>query len=490
MAAPWRHPKTGMLYLRQRTPSDLLPSMKGRKIDLPIGSETVAVTISDVIQVSLGTKDLREAKTRHALADARLRTFWARSRELTRVRAHRVDPKAAAQVAAMLAPKPYVSPDMATAIRLYGDAARAALQQQGRPITEGSIHHLVGSIVEAFDVLQMTPRHVPYYEDDQWKFRLSTAADEPKANSYQVSTVWDKWLSNRSDQVSIGTINRYRPSISSFVSFVKDADIRDVTEDQVYDWAKHRVDHDNNNAKTVNKNDLVALKSLFAWAMSREGGRILLANTAKNVRLPEPKQAITREKSFRDGEISVILGAALKVDAGPNSTYAQKAQRWCPWLAAYSGARISELTGLRADDIRQEQGYHIMHFRQTKTGKPRSVPLHEHIIELGFLDFVKEAAGSHLFVDDVGGHEIKTPVAQIRSRKVAEWVRRIIKLEDGVDPNHGWRHTFKSRALPVMRERISDAITGHAGKSVARKYEHVPIDMMADALKNFPRYKI
>lgn len=490
MAAPWRHPKTGMLYLRQRTPSDLLPAMKGRKIDLPIGSETVAVTISDVVQVSLGTKDPREAKTRHALADARLRTFWARSRELTRARAHGVDPKVAAQVAAMRAPKPYVSPDMATAVRLYGDAAREALQQQGRPITEGSIHHVVGSIVEAFDQLQMTPRHVPYYEDDQWKFRPIATADDVKLNSNRLSATWEKWLLNRTEQVSSGTISRYKPSILSFVSFVGDIDIRDVTEDQVYDWAKHRVDHDKNSAKTVNKNDLVALKSLFNWAMSREGGRVLQTNAAKTVRLAEPREVIARERSFRDSEIAVILGAALKVDAGPHSTHAQKAQHWCPWLAAYSGARISELTGLRADDVREEQGCYIMHFRETKTGKPRSVPLHEHLIELGFLDFVSEAMGSHLFVDDAVGDDRKTPVVQVRSRKVAEWVRRVIKLEDGVDPNHGWRHTFKSRALPVMRERISDAITGHAGKSVARRYEHVPIDMMAAALKNFPRYEI
>ena len=53
------------------------------------------------------------------------------------------------------------------------------------------------------------------------------------------------------------------------------------------------------------------------------------------------------------------------------------------WLAAYSGARITGLTRLEAKDIRQERGMWVMDFVKTKTGLPRTVPLHEHLIVQG-----------------------------------------------------------------------------------------------------------
>jgi len=44
-----------------------------------------------------------------------------------------------------------------------------------------------------------------------------------------------------------------------------------------------------------------------------------------------------------------------------------------------------------------------------------------------------------------------------------------------VDPNHGWRHTWRTVALGAgIEERIRDAITGHSVTKVGR----------------FPRYEI
>jgi integrase len=70
-------------------------------------------------------------------------------------------------------------------------------------------------------------------------------------------------------------------------------------------------------------------------------------------------------------------------------------------------------------------------------------------------------------------------------------VRDATKLDMAVDPNHGWRHTFKTKALEVgIPERISDAITGHSTASVARSYEAPTVAMKAEALSKFLRYKL
>jgi hypothetical protein len=44
-----------------------------------------------------------------------------------------------------------------------------------------------------------------------------------------------------------------------------------VTDDDIFDWANYRKDHDKISAATVNGNDLAAAASLFAYAKSRLG---------------------------------------------------------------------------------------------------------------------------------------------------------------------------------------------------------------------------
>ncbi|WP_416356315.1 DUF6538 domain-containing protein [Aureimonas phyllosphaerae] len=63
MARPWKHPDTGVYYLRKRVPSDVMPLVK-RSME----------------KRSLGTKDPVEARRLHAEALARLESRWANLR--------------------------------------------------------------------------------------------------------------------------------------------------------------------------------------------------------------------------------------------------------------------------------------------------------------------------------------------------------------------------------------------------------------------------
>ncbi|PND66014.1 integrase, partial [Escherichia coli] len=51
----------------------------------------------------------------------------------------------------------------------------------------------------------------------------------------------------------------------------------------------------------------------------------------------------------------------------------------------------AELTHLEKRDIRTEAGIAVMDLRVTKTGEPRTVPLHAQLIKQGFLEFVGAA---------------------------------------------------------------------------------------------------
>lgn len=80
-ARPWKHPKTGTYYLRQRTPLDLLHSVKGQSVALPVGDAFITVKVGDAIQASLLTKDIAEARSRHSVADGALKRFWEAQRK-------------------------------------------------------------------------------------------------------------------------------------------------------------------------------------------------------------------------------------------------------------------------------------------------------------------------------------------------------------------------------------------------------------------------
>ena len=63
MARPWKHPKTGIFWLRKRVPDDLRPILGKREE-----------------KRSLGTRDSAEAKRLHAQALAELEQRWANLR--------------------------------------------------------------------------------------------------------------------------------------------------------------------------------------------------------------------------------------------------------------------------------------------------------------------------------------------------------------------------------------------------------------------------
>jgi hypothetical protein len=76
-----------------------------------------------------------------------------------------------------------------------------------------------------------------------------------------------------------------------------------------------------------------------------------------------------------------------------------------------------------------------------KTRTYREVPLHSHLIEQGLLDYAKSRGTRPLFYDpgrSRGGKDSNPHYKKV-SERIAEWVRSL-GIDEGVAPNHGWRH--------------------------------------------------
>jgi integrase len=197
----------------------------------------------------------------------------------------------------------------------------------------------------------------------------------------------------------------------------------------------------------------------------------------------------------------VILKAALAIKDIKSPTKA--ACRSAPWLCAYSGARAGEITQLRGQDIEQCRGFVVMKIKPeagaVKGSMPRTVPIHDHVIEQGFLDYVKSKGRGPLFYNPVpNGANADTDITNpkrpryVKTReRLAEWVRGPGITDTEIQPNPAWRHTFKQRAARAKIEKVMrDAICGHAPKTVGDHYEMPSPNDMAEALKQFPRYEI
>jgi integrase len=241
---------------------------------------------------------------------------------------------------------------------------------------------------------------------------------------------------------------------------------------------------------------LKASATVFTWATEH---RHTPRNPFATVRLTVPKAVKNREThAFRPDEARTILRAALAVTDTRKPGAA--ARRWVPWLCAYTGARVGEITQLRKNDVIEQDGIPALHLTPAagavKGGKARIVPLHPHLIGQGFLDFVAQHGAGPLFYNPPNsevsetGKKKKARWQQARQR-LAGWVRSLGVADEELAPNHGWRHSFKQIADHAnISERMSDYITGHANRSQGAGYGAPTLEHMADALKRFPRYEV
>ncbi|WMT73866.1 hypothetical protein [Bradyrhizobium sp. Ash2021] len=271
-----------------------------------------------------------------------------------------------------------------------------------------------------------------------------------------------------------------------------------ITEDAARKWV-HGLITAKRAAITVREIWLSASRRVFSWA--REHKRVR-QNPFKEVKVDVPRKMQMREdgRSFTAAEASIILKSSLAYQKPDTPT--ERTRRWVPWLCAYSGARSGEITQLRGGDIEDRNGFYVMKLTPeagtVKTGKPRVVPIHEHLIAQGFIAMVQQVGKGALFYNDkTPQKKSNDPLKPSRSRAdtarahLGTWVRGLGVDDPELSPNHAWRHLFKRIGDEIgMAEKMNDAITGHTQATEGRKYGPPTAVAMAEALKKFPRYKL
>jgi integrase len=378
--------------------------------------------------------------------------------------------------------------------RVGDDAETQQFLAQQRLTLNKEAHELFLRAV--FDHYLAAIRRLEMYASGNYSPDAHAAKLPPPSKRETGETPWqlfEGWVAAR--QPAEGTVENWQYMLTNLTDRFEGRSAASLTEDDLREWLTSLIGPERS-SRTVYRTWKRAGQTVFQWAV---GAKKLSVNPFKEIQAPRSKRTRTRsDKHFRDGELSTILRGCLAVKDTTRPDDAAK--RWVPWLLAYTGARPAEITQLRGMDVRAQDGVTIVHLTPEagtiKNSAARDVPLHEHLIAQGFLDWVRERGGGPLFYAPRAARPQdrkkpkKSPAAQARQR-LASWVRSLGVSDPELSPNHAWRHTFKVHGRRVsIPEVYLAAICGQELPTQAEGYGPPELRDKADAIARLPRYKV
>lgn len=503
MARPVKHAKTGIFQLRVRVP-EALKSIIGKT----------------EIKESLGTRDPMVAKSLHAKRMVEIAEQFAGLRQGVR-KISIEDAVAIAGVFYHRVIKDYKGKDprftrhrmqmfkfALTASKQQAEAAKghintAAILDSFRPdlrsflVREGMIltadqenlvlKHVNKAVGQALPVVDRNNSGDFRPDPDVVRFPVYVSPNKPGVD-YSPIGVFDKYADEAG--LAPSTIKRWRPVIAKVQAEVPD--IRDLTAKWCLDWKNTLVKTDLAR-RTIRDIYLAALKALCNYAAEN---LIIETNPVDKIKVRgKDKVRLRTSKGYTYEEARVVLSASLE-EQNPNLPVDRRAsRRWCPWVCYYGGARIGEITQLRKPDVFRSEGVWVMKITpeagSVKTDQARLVAIHPHLIEQGFLDFVRECSTETLFYDPArsrGGKE-GNPTSKKTGEKLAGWVRELGITDKELQPNHGWRHRFKTLARRAeMKDEIRDYMQGHVPGTEGAKYGDFPAPALYHEICKIPYF--
>jgi integrase len=507
MSRPHKNPKTGVYYFRQKTPADLRQKFGKAEVSWTLAtkveSEAIIRNAEAVLQQAKVWQSLRA--TPSALPHKQLMALVGEYRRQLDTMLDE-EPGEVAIWDSVLKLQTAKGADPIALEKWQGKEADALLLAAGLAADAYSRSRLIDEMYKAivewaeFQRRRSQGDYSPDPKADRFpKVIVQTAAptsvpEKPKIIT--LSSLFDLW---ERDHLANGkakkTADDFRQKFESLIAFIGHDDAQRVTGEMIADWCDHLRHQENLAAKTVRDKYLSAARVVFSIGI---GKRKLTDNPTKGVKVQVPKKIKTRPLGFTDAEAKQILLASLRDQSslGEMEESNKMAIRWVPWICAYSGARVSEITQLRKEDLIEEYGIACLRITpeagSVKTGQYRIVPLHPHLIEMGLPQFIRDHLPGPLFYSPKKVGEDTMSRAKSAGKKVGIWVREVAGVTDPkVWPNHGWRHRFKTIARDVdIPPEYSDTLTGHEDGRASSDYGETTVKALWREIQKLPRYKL
>lgn len=518
MARPARNASSAIFWFRKRVPRDL-QSLVGKTEE----------------KVSLKTRDPVEAKIAHARVAGEVEARW----QMLRRGVQRITHKQAVGIAgefyrrlvldnqddpgpvdlvtrqvlwdqvAAGSPQVRVSASGQTEItdrllaRLRARHRPDVLQylaDQGLQVDAESLERIVVAVNDAMAQGReqlLRNAHGDYRPDvnaDRFPQQQTTIAQEPPssgrtAKDFDLVGIFERY--SREAGHAPSTVKRWTPIIRAVAKEIPD--IRNLTDIWCVGWKDRLLDAGLSPA-SINDAYLAALRSTCSWA---KDNKLIAINPVSGIGVRVPKSKRTRPKGFTNDEAAKILAATLVPVTQRLTTEHLAARRWIPWVCAYSGARVGEIGQMRGQDIQCDDGIWVMWITpeagSVKDGNARFVAVHQHLIDQGFIEFVRSVGAGPLFYNQRRGRggADANPIYKKAGERVAAWVRSIGITDPALQPNHGWRHRFKTLARKYdMDPGARDYLQGQVPHNESEKYGDFEPSVLQREIAKLPRYEV
>lgn len=522
MPGPWKHPKTGVYYLRQRAPTDLKNFPLDGKVAIPVGDIIRAVKAGTTVKVSLDTKDPAEAKRRHREADAALHEFWQRHREgpqpLTNKQIQALAGILYTRLVDMMDSEPGEEGIWKQVLQLnkgkqetgeldrwFGPTVDELFAEQGvntDPLSRTRVVHATFTAIQLAAEANLRKAQGDYSPDDARK-RFPDWDSEPKqieqapraAGDLDLFALLDHKFATQSRKPK--TKDDYARDLAKFVASSGQRDSRDVTKDHVRKWRDELIAEGLSPSK-INGKCLAALSAVLTHAVKEFS---LSTNVARGIRDGRKGTAPTRSKGYTAEEAKAILTATFNGTSKAISAPHRRALFWVPWICAYTGLRVTEITQLRGADVRADGDTPYLlvapEAGSTKSDKAWMTAVHPHLVELGLLEMFKEVGdGPAFYVPYPDGTDLTKltgkPRSQEAGNRVSAWITKELEIPaPGGKPNHAWRHLFTtlSRAHDMDKQH-RDYMLGSGREDAREGYGDFPPSALAREITKLPRFDV
>jgi len=489
MPSPYKHPSTGIYWLKQRVPARLLTVAKGKSVTVTVYDTPCVVKLGEYLKVSLRTKDAAEARRRAHEAEGEFNRIWMsfengpvrlNLRQITALAGemyHTVrqaledDPLEAALWAQRrrerdaLEAKRTVSPAAGLMIPAPSLAARlgswvdgALAEKQLRVDEETRQRCLVEFDRAAGDLALLLERRgkgdfgadttggrFPIFEEP-----LVTVV-EGAEGAVTFDQIIDAEVVHRAPgreakPLQKDTERKFKTIVAEFAQFRGEGGevATTLTHADLDGWRQAMLDQGALKNRTIT-NKLVTVKTVVGWGKVRMKGPLrerlrAVALDIEDVQVPDFVRKSSAESSVWPEEAVAILRAARREE--------DARLRWLPWVCAYTGLRISEASAIEKGHVFQAEGRWFLDVdsagkRSLKTlSAHRRIPIHPALEAEGFLEYVRTTKTAKLFSTGA-------------DTAIRRWVRGTVGIErEELSPNHGWRHLFVDLCI---RDGLSDA---------------------------------
>jgi len=219
---------------------------------------------------------------------------------------------------------------------------------------------------------------------------------------------------------------------------------------------------------------IAMLITYFDWLEHRD---VISKNYFKGRNIKATKK---ERRPFSIDELSTIFNCPIYQDTDIARRRTTTASHW--WLsplALFSGARVSELTQMRVEDVREQNGVlYLMVIEDDDTGQriktdasKRSIPVHPDLLKLGFKEYITQLRENN--------HDRVLPGFKVGERTpgqyASKWWRETLRgkylpkeLRSPLTPFHSFRHTFATEAKDVagIPLEYTQQMLGHQRKQM------------------------